>query len=138
MAKGDHIYYWDGYRYQLDRDYACMTGVRPPADISHRFFEIWANGVITAKEGYAWDGPSGPTFDTKNAMRASLIHDILYQAMAEDLLSWDFREQADDELAQICMEDGMGWFRATVWKKAVRSFGMWFSKHFPEKLQVAP
>jgi hypothetical protein len=36
------------------------------------------NGSLLIRSGYAWDGVSGPlTLDTRNVMRASLVHDAL-------------------------------------------------------------
>ena len=74
--------------------------------------------------GYAWDGPSGPTIDTKNFMRGSLVHDGLYQLMREGLLAHEeYRKSADDLLRDICVEDGMSKFRAWYVHRAVRISG---------------
>ena len=72
--------------------------------------------------GYAWDGPSGPTFDTPNFMRGSLIHDALYQLMRNGLLREDFREDADKEIKKACLEDGMTRFRAAYVYWSLRRF----------------
>jgi len=82
------------------------------------------NGHITVRKGYAWDGPSGPTIDTKNFMRGSLIHDALYQLMREGYLNQKYRNQADLELYYACRQDGMSKFRAWYVLKAVQ----WFAK----------
>lgn len=74
--------------------------------------------------GYAWDGPSGPTIDTKTFIRASLVHDALYQLMREEKLDRiKYREDADQLLKRICLEDGMNSFRAAYVYKFVRWFG---------------
>ena len=69
-------------------------------------------GKLIVKCGYAWDGPSGPTIDTKNFMRGSLAHDALYQLMREDLLGIQWRVPSDRYLQELCKEDGMSSFRA--------------------------
>lgn len=74
--------------------------------------------VISA--GYAWDGPSGPTIDTKSFMRGSLIHDALYQLLRHGVLPENHRKMADDELWRICRADGMNRFRAWYVRKMVR------------------
>jgi hypothetical protein len=87
--------------------------------------------------GYAWDGASGPTYDSKSSMRASLVHDALYQLMGEypELLAW--RLYADDLLYKICQQDGMWPFRAYLWKKAVNWFGEDAAEK-PDKILTAP
>ncbi len=71
---------------------------------------------------YAWDGPSGPTFDTKTFMRGSLFHDALCQLIAEGLLDKKYRKYADQLLRQIILEDGMSKFRAWYVYQAVRLY----------------
>jgi len=64
-------------------------------------------------KGYAPDGPSGPTLDTANFMRGSLVHDTLYQLMREGLLNHNLpREAADRILQSLYREDGMLALRA--------------------------
>ncbi|KKK46831.1 hypothetical protein LCGC14_3161330, partial [marine sediment metagenome] len=60
---------------------------------------------LTVNARYAWDGPSGPTFDTPTNMRASLFHDALCQLMAEDLLDRMYRKYADELLRTHMLED---------------------------------
>ena len=82
------------------------------------------NGLFTVKAGYAWDGPSGISFDTKTFRRGSLLHDALYQLMREGLLNRKlYREYADEKLRDICLEDGMWKFRAWYVFKVVRVCG---------------
>ncbi len=71
---------------------------------------------------YAWDGPSGPTFDTKTFMRGSLFHDALCQLIGEGLLDKKYRKYADQLLRKICLEDGMSKFRAWYVYMAVRTY----------------
>ena len=54
---------------------------------------------------YAWDGPSGPTFDTPTNMRASLFHDALCQLIGERLLDKKYRKYADELLRTHMLED---------------------------------
>jgi hypothetical protein len=75
------------------------------------------------KAGYAWDGPSGPTWDTDTFMRGSLVHDAMYQLMRLGCMDRVHRCYADELLRDICIEDGMWSFRAWYVYKAVRSCG---------------
>lgn len=119
----EKILYRDGYKYQLAKTYSTMVGVKPHVDaLVGGFVWLKTDGFLTIKEGYAWDGPSGPTADTPDSLRGSLVHDALYQLMREGGLDGKWREQADKELRRICLEDGMLPARAAVWYDAVRLF----------------
>ena len=83
------IKYKAGYKYQLKSNYAVTISIKPPADITTPYITLNAQGMLTLKDGYAWDGPSGPTIDTLTFMRGSLIHDALYQLMREGKLDHD-------------------------------------------------
>lgn len=117
-----HIVYKSGYKYQLCETYQGMTGIE-----GHTVLTEWIDldpiGQITIRKGYAWDGPSGPTFDTPAFMRGSLVHDALYQLLEEGLLNPELRIKADEALRRICIEDGMSRIRAWWVYRAVRGFG---------------
>jgi Protein of unknown function (DUF1353) len=112
------------YKYTLFADYAHQTELRPNEIIEIRpVITLDPNGLLTIKKGYAWDGPSGPTIDTPNFMRGSLVHDALYQLMRAELLPQANREYADILLREVCIESGMSRSRAWVVYFAVRRFG---------------
>ena len=114
------IKYKKGFKYQLAKMYKCEVGICPIVDIVTAYIMLSPRGVLRIREGYAWDGASGPTFDSKTSMRGSLIHDALYQLMREGELSHHCRKQADIELYKACREDGMSWVRAKIWYNGVR------------------
>ena len=124
MAR-DEIRYRSGYKYQLVEEYLLTVSVTPDDAVKvDEFIDLSTEGVLVIKKGYAWDGPSGPTIDTKNFMRGSLVHDALYQLMRADKLSIDqWREEADLELKRICLEDGMSRIRAWWVHRGVRLGG---------------
>jgi Protein of unknown function (DUF1353) len=108
------------YKYQLVGDVDCIIGIEKMFITPY----IESNGVVlTIKTGYAWDGPSGPTIDTKTFMRGSLVHDVLYQLIRLEILPSSARKQADQVLREICIADGMSRFRAWYIYRAVRTFG---------------
>ena len=118
------IAYKGGYKYQLKQTYTIKIPVIPPAAIHTEYISLEVNGELTLKEGYAWDGPSGPTIDTRSFMRGSLVHDALYQLMRESRLpNEEYREAADKALRAICREDGMWSVRAWWVYHGVRLFG---------------
>lgn len=116
------IFYKAGYKYQLQADYIIDIGILG-YDLGNQFCKLLSNGTLKIFCGYAWDGPSGPTIDTKNFIRASLIHDVLYQLMRECGLPHKFRSAVDDLLYAICREDGMNWWRAKKVLAVVKLFG---------------
>jgi hypothetical protein len=105
-------------------EYAVDVGVIPEQDVATEYIDLNADGQLVIKKGYAWDGPSGPSFDTKNFMRGSLIHDALYQLMRQEHISKDqWRDKADRELQRFCREDGMTKIRAWWVYKALSRWG---------------
>lgn len=119
----DKILYKAGYKYQLAEPYTVRVSIQPAAFIFTPFIRLDVDGTLYITAAYAWDGPSGPTVDTKNFMRGSLVHDALYQLMRQGHLSQDWREAADQELRRLCIEDGMSSLRAWWVYQGVRFGG---------------
>ena len=118
------IVYNAGYKYQLKQSYEVLIDIRPPAAIQTEYIDLSVDGRLAIKKGYAWDGPSGPTIDTLDFMRGSLVHDALYQLMREELLDRAVHRDAADRLLQrLCIEDGMSKLRAAIVYQSVRKFG---------------
>ena len=112
------------YKYQLLSDEFFQTEIRPLQTIEEDFIVLDVTGSLHVKKGYCWDGPSGPTIDTKNFLRASLAHDALYQLMREQRLTpIPNRETADKLLHKLCLDAGMSKLRAWYVYKAVQIFG---------------
>ena len=117
------IAYNDGYKYQLKEACNVAIEIKPSIGIDTEYIKLDKEGNLTINKGYAWDGPSGPTIDTKTSMRGSLVHDAFYQLMRERLLDNDgYRETADRILQNICKEDGMWSLRAWWVYQGVRLF----------------
>ena len=93
------------WKYQLETDWKHQTSFRGHF-IEEDLFGLEDDGLLYVDRGYCWDGPSGPTFDTKDFMRGSLVHDVLYQAIGLKLLPSSLRKAADLELAKLLKEDG--------------------------------
>jgi hypothetical protein len=123
MSKSQ-IEYRSGYKYQLASAYRVKVSVLPDQDIETEFLGLTQAGMLSIKKGYAWDGPSGPTIDTDNFMRGSLVHDALYQLMRNRRLSdRKWRKEADLILKRMCIEDGMSGIRAWWVHRGVRVGG---------------
>jgi Protein of unknown function (DUF1353) len=122
----DCIRYAAGYKYQLRAAYATvLPELADPTRIPivTDWIELDPDGTLRIRPGYAWDGASGPTYDSKSSMRASLVHDALYQLMRMDLLDRAaHRAPADWIFRRICKEDGMWSPRQWAWYHLVRIF----------------
>lgn len=119
------------WKYQLTEDYCVFVPknglCRPSIDTNYIHIAPMSRRSdfnFVVRKHYAWDGPSGPTIDTKSFMRGSLVHDAFYQLMREGRLDpkiW--KDYADQLLRKMCIEDGMWRFRANYVYWAVKHFG---------------
>ena len=89
---------------------------------------------IVIKEGYAWDGASGPTFDTRASFKASLVHDAFYQCMRLRYVTQDSRGEVDRLFRH--MLGGMGPLRRGLWYWAVRLFGKKAATPEPDRRRI--
>jgi hypothetical protein len=120
MPSMRRIAYKRGYKYQLVADYVVRTPVRPGRDILHDWFVLTAAGVLYVMKGYAWDGASGPTWDTDSSMRPSLIHDCFCQMMKERQIGYStWSATVHRQFYEHCIEDGMWKLRASLWHAGV-------------------
>lgn len=102
----------------------CDCCDEPSCIYRHQLYCLTTEKMIVCA-GYAWDGASGPAINTKNSLRATLVHDVLYQSMREGGLRFteDSRKWADREFLLILKEDGMVLLRRRIWHGVVRAFG---------------
>ena len=104
--------YKAGYKYQVVEAFSVQTDIHPSDSIHTKYITLYKNGKLKILAGYASDGPSGPTVDTKSFMRGAIIHDALYQLLRMELLDMTWREPADRLLQKLIVEDGMWQIRA--------------------------
>lgn len=116
------------YKYQLTSTEAFKVPGFPDLGNPDEDFCYTKKGKLWVKEGYAWDGPSGPTIDTKAFIKASLVHDALYQILRlyEKNRVKLYRKLADQYLWVYCRKFGMSRFRANYVYHSVRLFGWRF------------
>ena len=119
----EKIRYKEGYKYQLVDPYFIQTTITGGEYSIPGYIRLDISGLLYIYRTFAWDGPSDPAMDTKSSLRASLVHDALYQLMGEYPELLQHRLYADDLFYNILREDGMWIGRAWLWKKAVNWFG---------------
>jgi hypothetical protein len=110
------------YKYQLVKPYNQVTGITGYT-IDTTYVRLTVDGRLEISNGYAWDGPSGPTFDTVDFLRGSLVHDALYQLIRLEQIPFHYKNYADLLLKKICLEDGMSGFMASCVYQSVKYFG---------------
>ena len=136
-------YYKGSYKYLLAETVTYVTAIRSKG-FGLRFCSISPDGELTILPGYAWDGPSGPTIDTKSFMRGSLVHDALYQLLRETGFGENGdphaarRLQSDLVLRHVCEADGMWKLRARWVYRGVRLGGGPSAAVKARKLYTAP
>ncbi len=86
-------------------------------------YEI-ANDSLVVRPGYAWDGASGPTIDSPSSMRATLLHDVVYQICRTHAMEpgqrKEIRRWADREFRHLLRLGGMWAWRRWLWWLGVR------------------
>ncbi|MBT76736.1 MAG: DUF1353 domain-containing protein [Gammaproteobacteria bacterium] len=118
------IRYRSDYKYQLAEGYEISTLIRPGVDINTDYINLDVAGKLLVKKSYAWDGPSGLVKDTQKNMRASLVHDALYQLMRNKHLSArTWRKAADIQFMELCKQDGVSNRTANLWYRGLRRYG---------------
>lgn len=122
------IHYREGYKYQLTQPLVVDIAIHPRHDIVTEYASLTAKGKLTIRQGYAWDGPSGPckwlselpligwlyrAFMLPQILPASAIHDALFW-----LMRWGYLDPvihftpANKIMRWTCMADGTTWVRA--------------------------
>jgi hypothetical protein len=115
-----------GYKYTLAKDYSVPLYGFHGVSFAATHFSVEEDGVLTVKAGYAWDGASGPTWDTRDTLTPTLVHDALYQAIRTGMLPEDRRFDVDLEFYRLMRErtsSALGHFRAFYFFAGVRLFG---------------
>ena len=128
--------YTAGCKYQLYEEVWFQTNIHPHEAILTDWIVLFKNGRIYIKKGYAWDGPSGPTYDSPDTMSPSLVHDAIYQLIRMEMLEPEARTKADELLGQMMRERGskfapLGWLqglRSRVWTGGTKWFAKWAAR----------
>jgi hypothetical protein len=124
------IYYRKGFKGQLYETVSFDTPIKPYDLIETDQIRLDINGKLTIQRFYAWDFASGPTFDTKNTIVPSLVHDAFCELIRLDLLTIiDARKRVDKHFYHLLKERKVWFLRARIWYRGVR----WGAKHNPQK-----
>tara|TARA_R110000851_G_scaffold9579_3_gene35584 strand:- start:33580 stop:34044 length:465 start_codon:yes stop_codon:yes gene_type:complete len=111
--------YSSGYKYQLKGDFTFQTQIRGHT-VTLPFIRLTREGLLTIIDGYACDGPSGPTIDTPLFILGAFVHDALYQVIRAEELPHSMWRMADQELKNVIMGKIEHLKDETTWWKKVK------------------
>ena len=111
------------YKFKVEENFSIELPFKIP-DFEHPYASS-KDSILSIKRGYAWNGASGPVINTRDTLVASLVHNVLYQAMRLNLIksSKENRMIADKNFFEILKMNGVNSIRRKVWYFAVRLFG---------------
>ena len=111
------------YKFKVEENFSIKLPYKIP-DFEHQYASS-KDSILSVKRGYAWDGASGPIINTRDTLVASLVHDVLYQAMRLNLIKSNNENKkiADKIFFEILKMHGLNSIRRKVWYLAVRLFG---------------
>lgn len=116
------IAYRKNAKLQLIEEYQAVTPIIGfNVESKDKWIKLEEDGTLTLRLGYAWDGSSGPTWDTKTCKQASAEHDAFYKLMRWELIPRTLKDKADQRYCDKCIEDGM-------WKIKARNRLYWLKK----------
>ena len=109
-----------GSCYQVEDRYEIRTELKLDRSGFSDRVRISSDGVLTIGEGYAWDGPSGPTFDRETTLRASCIHDALYHLIRRGQINFEYWRECDRVMGRVMKEDGAWKITRTTYMAGLR------------------
>lgn len=131
MMMTDKIRFKKGYKYLLVDEVKFETTINryynnstDTPNFDAEYFSInYETGIVIVKKRYAWDGISFALLDKLVTIRASLFHDVLYQAIRLGYLKESYKIEADKLLRQTLNQDGGNTLLSQVCYVGVRLFG---------------
>ena len=124
------------YKFKVEENFSIELPFKIP-DFVHPYASL-KDGILSVKRGYAWDGASGPVINTRDTLVASLVHDVLYQAMRLNLIksSEENKKIADKNFFKILKMNGVNSIRSKVWYLAVKLFGKKSTKNIQDNDKI--
>ena len=123
-TESSYLRFIKGFKYQVPEDFIIVVeDFKPSYNIIDEFCEFYTDGTLLIKKGFAWDGASGPTFDTKDSYIPSIVHDVFYRFIRKGYLPLSFKPEADRIFHKLLLEGGMSRMKAYRWYLGVKWFG---------------
>jgi hypothetical protein len=130
------IQYLNGYKFKLYKDYTIQTTIIG-INVSSTEFNLRSSGELTIYKNFAWNGATN-WIDTNETIRATLVHDVLYQLIRDNYIPREQRILCDKLFYRILIEDKCNKIIAKLMYFAVKKFGYKFVRENRYKVYYAP
>lgn len=107
------------YKYQLAADITWQSEIKPAKNAETPRVLLTTEGLLYVREGFAWDGCSGPVIDRPKNMRAGCVHDALYLLMRAGQLDHSWWQRADKEFQRVLLEAGNAEWLVNIYVKGL-------------------
>lgn len=130
--------YRKGYKIQVAKTFSLYITIKPAKNIHSEFVWLTSAGLLTILSGYASDGSSGPTIETKTSVKGAVVHDALCQLMREGHLSPRYKDEVDRIAYEVWVRSGMMKIRAKLRLRALSKFDFYVDPRNKKTLYEAP
>ena len=132
--------YSSGYKHQVRETFSVqLMYIHTSTEIDTWYCKLSVSGMLTVKRGFAWDGASGPTWDTKATMTPACVHDCLAKLIRTGCLKHSVWRHADYELEHLMKQRGVWKIRRRIWMKGLKlTGGSYAASKNKKKVHEAP
>jgi hypothetical protein len=120
----DYLKYSKGVKYQCKEDFYIQTHIKPEKNIKTDFIELYTDGLLVIRKGFACDGVSGPTCDRprKKTLLGAFVHDALCKLIRLKLLSQIWKIEVDNLAHKLWLDCYLWSVRADLWRGGLEKF----------------
>jgi hypothetical protein len=123
LVESKELKFINGFKYQTVEDFIIKVPIFPESNLYDEFCILYKDGTLLILKGFAWDGASGPTYDSKDSQIAAVVHDALYRLIRAGKLDKSYKDQIDTIFYNLLIKNGMSNIRAKIWYLGVKYFG---------------
>jgi hypothetical protein len=133
------IAYKKGFKYQICEEYRANVGI-VGYDVKSKdgWVRLKPDGELILKNGFGWDGSSGPTWDNNHDKQSSAEHDALCKLVRWGLLPSFLLHQINERYRDRCIEDGMWKAKARLRFWVLEKCDFYIKPSSRQKIYYAP
>lgn len=126
-------------KYQLSEKEHFISPIHPPKPITTKYILLGTDGAMILREGFIWDGASGPAIDFKFSKRGSAFHDACCWLMRNGHLDPDvYLKIVNDYTFEIWRASGMPWIMAKWRVRVLNKLDFYADPKNKKKIYTAP